>query len=81
MSNFMALLVYDNQLLYSKGEEAGLLEQVKSQVCDNISLYAQNYSEEFGDFLPQFVSAVWNLLVTTSLDSKYDLVSIFWIAK
>jgi hypothetical protein len=31
--------------------------------------------------LPQFVSAVWNLLVTTSLDSKYDLVSIFWIAK
>lgn len=74
MSNFMALLVYDNQLLYSKGEEAGLLEQVKSQVCDNISLYAQNYSEEFGDYLPQFVSAVWNLLVTTSLDSKYDLL-------
>ena len=59
-----------------KGEEAGLLEQVKSQICDNISLFAQNYSENFGDYLPKFVTAVWNLLVTTSLETKYDLVII-----
>jgi len=74
MSHFLTLLVYDNPLLHSQGEEAGLLEQLKSQICDNISLFAQNYSENFGDYLPKFVTAVWNLLVTTSLETKYDLL-------
>lgn len=76
MTHFLSLLTYDNPLLHSQGEEAGLLEQVKSQICDNISLFAQNYSENFGDYLPKFVTAVWNLLVTTSLETKYDLVII-----
>ena len=64
-----------------KTDEAGLLEQIKSQICDNISLFAQNYSEDFGDYLPKFVTEVWNLLITTSLETKYDLVSIYvkWI--
>jgi hypothetical protein len=57
-----------------KAEEAGLLEQIKSEICDNVSLFAQNYSEDFGDYLPKFVSSVWNLLVSTSLETKYDLV-------
>ncbi len=57
-----------------KGEEAGLLEQVKSQICDNVSLFAQNYSEDFADYLPRFVTSVWNLLVTTSIETKYDMV-------
>ena len=58
-----------------QGDEPGILEQIKTQVCDNISLYAQNYSEDFGDYLPRFVTAVWNLLTTTGLQIKYDLVS------
>lgn len=58
-------------------EDPGLLEQLKSQVCDNIALYAQKYDEEFQPYLPQFVTSVWNLLVTTDLDPKYDLVS--WV--
>jgi exportin-2 (importin alpha re-exporter) len=56
-------------------EEAGLLEQVKSQVCDNVALYAQKYDEEFTPFLPSFVTAIWGLLVTTGQEVKYDLVS------
>lgn len=28
-------------------EEASLLELVKSQICDNVGLYAQKYDEEF----------------------------------
>lgn len=55
-------------------EESGVLEQLKSQVCDNIALYAQKYDEEFQPYLPQFVTDVWNLLVTTGLQPKYDLV-------
>lgn len=74
MTHFLSLLTYDNALLHSHTDEAGLLEQVKSQICDNISLFAQNYGENFSDYLSKFVSAVWDLLVTTSLEAKYDLL-------
>ena len=56
-------------------EEAGLLELLKSQICDNAALYAQKYDEEFQPYLPRFVTAIWNLLVTTGQEVKYDLVS------
>lgn len=79
MPSFLTLLTYDNPLLHSNSDEAGLLEQVKSQICDNISLYAQNYGEEFADYLPGFVTAVWNLLTTTGLQTKYDMLVSFAI--
>lgn len=57
-------------------EEAGVLEQLKSQICDNVALYAQKYDEEFSPYLSQFVTDIWNLLVSTGLQPKYDLVCI-----
>ena len=39
---------------------------LKSQVCENVALYAQKYDEEFATFLPPFVEAVWELLLSTS---------------
>jgi len=56
-------------------EEAGVMEQLKSQVCDNVALYAQKYDEEFQPYLPEFVKAVWDLLTSTGLQPKYDAVS------
>ena len=57
-------------------EEAGLLELLKSQICDNAALYAQKYDEEFQPYLPRFVTAIWNLLVSTGQEVKYDLVRV-----
>lgn len=54
------------------------MEQLKSQICDNVALYAQKYDEEFQNYLPQFVTDVWNLLVSTNLQPKYDLVIIMF---
>lgn len=51
------------------------MEQLKSQVCDNVALYAQKYDEEFQPYLPEFVKAVWDLLTSTGLQPKYDAVS------
>ena len=66
MDHFLALLDTNNPLLKTDSdEEAGLSEQLKSQICDNISLYASKYDEEFRPFLPGFVTAVWNLLTST----------------
>ncbi|KAG7283270.1 LOW QUALITY PROTEIN: hypothetical protein CRUP_005012 [Coryphaenoides rupestris] len=75
MSNFHNLLTLDNQLLQTDDEEeAGLLEMLKSQICDNAALYAQKYDEEFQPYLPRFVTAIWNLLVSTGQEVKYDLL-------
>ncbi|XP_076462956.1 exportin-2-like [Babylonia areolata] len=75
MDNFLQLLGADNKLLKTEDEEeASLLEQVKSQVCDNVALYAQKYDEEFAPYLPGFVTAIWGLLVSTGQQVKYDLL-------
>ncbi|XP_003692417.1 exportin-2 [Apis florea] len=73
MRNFHILLNTDVPSLQSTDEEeAGVIEQLKSQVCDNIGLYAQKYDEEFQPYLPEFVTAVWNLLTSTGQQPKYD---------
>ncbi|XP_057662320.1 exportin-2 [Diorhabda carinulata] len=75
MTNFHTMLTADVPSLQNNEiEEAGVMEQLKSQVCDNIALYAQKYDEEFKQFLPQFVTDVWGLLVATGLQPKYDLL-------
>lgn len=75
MSNFHGLLTVDNKLLQTDDEEeAGLLELLKSQICDNAALYAQKYDEEFQPYLPRFVTAIWNLLISTGQEVKYDLL-------
>ncbi|GFT75368.1 exportin-2 [Nephila pilipes] len=75
MNYFLQLLTIDNALLKTgEDEEAGLLEELKSQICENIGLYAQKYSEEFAEYLPGFVTAVWSLLTTVGQQVKYDLL-------
>ncbi|XP_058804999.1 exportin-2 [Phymastichus coffea] len=73
MSNFHNLLIVNVPSLQTEDdEEAGVIEQLKSQVCDNVCLYAQKYDEEFQQYLPQFVTAIWNLLTSTGQQPKYD---------
>ena len=73
MKNFHTLLNANVLSLQSTDEEeTGVIEQLKSQVCDNIGLYAQKYDEEFQPYLPEFVTAVWNLLTSTGQEPKYD---------
>lgn len=55
-------------------EEAGVTEQLRSQICDNLGLYALKYDEEFGTYMPQFVTDVWELLVKTGIQTKFDSV-------
>ncbi|CAH8529122.1 unnamed protein product [Schistosoma turkestanicum] len=51
-----------------------LVEQIKSQICDNASLYASKYEPEFATYLPGFVTDVWEMLLGTSAQTKYDLL-------
>lgn len=54
-------------------DQPGALDQIKSQICDNISLYAQKY-EEFGPYVPVFVTAIWGLLTLLGPETRYDPV-------
>ncbi|XP_043215299.1 exportin-2-like isoform X2 [Amphibalanus amphitrite] len=75
MPRFLQLLELDNKLLQTEDEEeAGPLEQLRTQICDNVALYAQKYDEEFGPYLPRFVQSVWKLLASTGMQVKYDLL-------
>ncbi|TNN21396.1 Exportin-2 isoform 2 [Schistosoma japonicum] len=72
MTFFRSLLQLDASTLNSDGTV--LVEQIKSQVCDNASLYASKYEPEFAPYLPGFVTDVWEMLLGTSAQTKYDLL-------
>ncbi|XP_014296860.1 exportin-2 [Microplitis demolitor] len=75
MSNFHRLLTVNVPALQTDDDdEPGVIEQLKSQVCDNIVLYAQKYDEEFQKYVPQFLDAIWKLLNTTGQQAKNDTV-------
>ncbi|KAL5287215.1 Cas.2 family protein [Megaselia abdita] len=73
MNAFHELLTIDVPSLNTNDdEEAGVLEHLRSQICENIAMYAQKYDEEFRPFVQQFVTDVWELLVKTGIQTKYD---------
>jgi len=74
MPRFHELLTMSNPLLETDDDEPGVLEELRSQICDNIGLYAHKYEEEFQPYMQQFVTAVWNLLLATGPNTKYDLL-------
>ena len=51
------------------------MEDLKSQICDNIGLYAHKYEEEFSPFMQPFVQSVWNLLLSLGPQVKYDMLT------
>lgn len=77
MKAFHELLTVDVPSLHTgENEDAGVLEHLRSQICENIGLYAQKYDEEFGPYMETFVTAVWELLMKTGNQTKYDAVRI-----
>ena len=64
------------QLLQTDDEdEPGVFEDLRSQICDNIGLYAHKYEEEFQPYMQRFVMAVWNLLLSLGPQVKYDMLT------
>nr|XP_040231839.2 exportin-2 [Anopheles coluzzii] len=73
MKAFHGLLTVDVPCLKTDDDEdAGVLEHLRSQICENLCMYALKYDEEFSPYMPQFVTAVWELLVKSHIHTKYD---------
>eukprot|EP00158_Paraphelidium_tribonemae_P005960 Partr_v1_DN27606_c1_g1_i2_m64926 putative CSE1 chromosome segregation 1-like (yeast) len=71
MPLFLKYLAYINPQLKSDDDEAGILEKVKSSICEVAAMYATKYEEEFTQ-LPEFVQAIWENLTHLGLEAKYD---------
>ena len=62
-----------NKMKFSPTESAVRLPMVETitdylaQICENVSMYAIKYGEEFHPHLASFVAAVWQLLTSTGL--------------
>lgn len=66
-------LTYENPLLATDDDsEAGVLENVKADICEALQLYANKYDEEFGKYTQVFITSAWNLLSSIGPETKYD---------
>ncbi|CAF0901978.1 unnamed protein product [Adineta ricciae] len=72
MTHFMTLLAYDHSKLHSDRHDPGILDQVKTEICRAVALYADNYSDEFKPFAQQFALAIWSLLTQLNLSPAFD---------
>ncbi|KAI8432628.1 hypothetical protein MSG28_013614 [Choristoneura fumiferana] len=56
-----------------EGDEIpGVMEELRTEVCECVSLYALKYEEEFAPHAPAFVTAVWGVLLATGPAPKFD---------
>ena len=51
------------------------MDQIKSQICKNIGMYARKHNEVFGKYSQRFAEIVQKLLHNTGTQAKYDSVS------
>ncbi|CAK1543500.1 unnamed protein product [Leptosia nina] len=74
MPNLLNLLQIKVPCLETSDDEdkPGVMEQLRTEVCECAALYALKYEEEFGPYAPGFVTAVWNVLLSTGPQTKYD---------
>jgi exportin-2 (importin alpha re-exporter) len=73
MTIFHKYLIYQNPLLQTDSSEAGVLEKVKTVICEIIDMYASRYESDFTQ-MPQFVEIIWTLLTSTSSDPCNDVL-------
>ncbi|MCJ1310181.1 importin-alpha export receptor [Agyrium rufum] len=66
-------LSYDSPLLHND-DEAGLLEIVKSNIFEVLTLFVQKYDDVFGVHVGTFIESSWALLTTIGTETKDDIL-------
>nr|GMC95577.1 Exportin-2 [Ipomoea batatas] len=60
----------------SSNDGLAVVDDLRSAVCENISLYMEKEEELFQGFLSGFVEAVWSLLVASSASSSREQLTV-----
>lgn len=74
MEEFAKYLQYKNPFLVDEDEEdePSPIDKLQTAIIENLKLYADKDEEVFMDFLPNFTTLVWNLLISLSPNPKHD---------
>ncbi|CAI5439866.1 unnamed protein product [Caenorhabditis angaria] len=72
MGSFLALMPIECPTQISNSGEPAIIDELKTEICEIFTLYAQRYEEEIAPFVPQIIQSVWRLLETTGADTRYD---------
>lgn len=85
MPNLLRLLQVDVPNVDDGDDDnPGLMERLRTEICECVSLYALKYEEEFLPYSSGFVTAVWNILLATTQKAKYDMLvsnALMFLAK
>ncbi|GMS97107.1 hypothetical protein PENTCL1PPCAC_19282, partial [Pristionchus entomophagus] len=72
VAGMLKLFTIDAPSVVSTGGEATPLDKVKTEMCEIVTLYAQRYEEEIMPHMQGLIGAIWQLLVNTNSETRYD---------
>jgi exportin-2 (importin alpha re-exporter) len=77
MTDFATYLQYHNPALVDADEETepSVIDKLQSAIIQNLALYTDKDEEAFLEYLPQFTSLVWNLLLGVTALPKHDTLA------
>ena len=75
MTPFIEILQLRNPAIENNDDEANVLDNLKSQICEILIMFTEKYLEDFESYLPSFIQQVWNMLDGLTIDVKYDLLA------
>jgi exportin-2 (importin alpha re-exporter) len=71
--NCLELLAYTNSILEPRDQdEPTRLDSLKATICDIINLFTWKYEDQFAQFVPQYMTAIWALITSLSDAKRFD---------
>ena len=68
-------LSYTNPAFDDEEDEPTPIETLKSDICDALQLYVTKYDDDFGGYVQEFTSNVWNVLSSVGSQKRYDILA------
>ncbi|KIH58335.1 Importin-beta protein, partial [Ancylostoma duodenale] len=72
MEGYLEIMKMDCPSVSSSGGEPTFLDELKMEVCEIFTLYAQRFEEEISPFMQNIIQAVWQLVVQTGSETRFD---------
>ncbi|KJH49250.1 Importin-beta protein [Dictyocaulus viviparus] len=72
MDGFIEITKMDCPGVTSTGGEPTFVDELKMEVCEVFTLYAQRFEEEINPFMQNIIEAVWQLVVHTGNETRFD---------
>ncbi|KAJ1366068.1 hypothetical protein KIN20_026652 [Parelaphostrongylus tenuis] len=72
VEGFLEIMKMDCPGVSSSGGEPTFIDELKMEVCEIFTLYAQRFEEEINPFMQNIIQAVWQLVVQTGSETRFD---------